>query len=73
MVGGANSSRWFVSLKSCGWFCAAAAAAAAVSDLACFLALRAGEFAAGGLLAITIIGSGGDDDVDAHPYLRHAC
>jgi hypothetical protein len=41
-----------------------------VSDLAAFLALRAGEFAAGGLLAITLIGSGGDDDVDAHPYLR---
>ncbi|KAF6262130.1 S-adenosyl-L-methionine-dependent methyltransferase [Scenedesmus sp. NREL 46B-D3] len=43
----------------------------AVADLASFLALRADEFVPGGLLALTFIGSGSDDDVvDAHPYFR---
>jgi hypothetical protein len=41
-----------------------------VADLASFLSLRAAEFVPGGLLALTLIGSGGDDDFDAHAYLR---
>lgn len=43
----------------------------AVADLASFLQLRGRELIPGGLLVITMIGSGGDTDFDIHPYLRY--